>query len=102
MEVLSKKQVILKPVLSEKSLTYYKNLKVCTFWVATDASKKDIQFSFKQAFGLDAKQVRTVVKRENRTIRNKKTYSSTEKRRYVKKAYINIGENSLDIFESIK
>jgi ribosomal protein L23 len=101
MEVLSKKQVIIKPILSEKSLTYYKNFKVCTFWVNPDASKKDIQFSFKSAFGIDAKTVRTVVQRKNRTVRNKKTYASKEIRTYVKKAYINIGDSSLEIFESI-
>jgi ribosomal protein L23 len=101
MEAISKKQVILKPVLSEKSLTYYKNFKVCTFMVAPHATKKDIEFSFKQAFGIDAKAVRTVVQRKNRTVRNRKTYSANEIRTYVKKAYINIGESSLDIFESI-
>lgn len=101
MEVLSKKQVILKPVLSEKSLTYYKNFKVCTFWVKSDATKKDIEYSFKAAFGIEPKAVRTVVQRKNRTVRNRKTYSAQEIRKYVKKAYINIGDSSLEIFESI-
>jgi ribosomal protein L23 len=102
MEVLTRKQVILRPVMSEKSLSFYKNNRVCSFWVDTKATKKDIVFSFKETFGVETKAIRTVVYRKNATVRNRKTYASKEVRKYVKKAYITIGEGTIDIFESIK
>ena len=102
MKSTNKKQVILKPVISEKSLTLYRNLRTATFIVEKTASKKDIAYNFEQMFGIKPENVGVVLKREESKSRNRKTYQSNTKRSMSKKAYINIGENKLDIFENIK
>lgn len=106
MDTSVKKQVIIRPVLSEKSINFYKNYKVCTFWVSPKATKKEIGFSFKEAYGIEPKGVRTVVTRSYKPNKNRRSpnarESSRKSRTYVKKAYINIDDNTLDIFESIK
>lgn len=100
MEVLLKKQTILKPVLSEKSLNSYHNNKVCVFWVDIKSTKTDIAKNFKDHFGIEALVVRTVIQRKNSKVRTKQR--NAEVRKLAKKAYINIGDNTLDIFENIK
>lgn len=102
MKSTNKKQVILKPVVSEKSLNMYKNLRKATFIVEKAASKKDIAFNFEQMFGIKPVGITVVSQRIERKTRNRKTYQLTTKRGMSKKAYINIGENKLDIFENIK
>jgi ribosomal protein L23 len=102
MDIKIIKQVILKPLISEKTLNAYKVNKVCTFWVDSKSTKKDISYSFKEVYGIEPKSITTVVQRKDKTTRNKKTYDAKTTRKYVKKAYINIGENKLDTFENIK
>jgi large subunit ribosomal protein L23 len=102
MKQLIKKQVILKPVVSEKSLGLYNNLKVCTFEVSRDSSKKQIAYDFENMFGIKPTKVSVIVGRNLVNTRNKKTYQVSTNRRYEKKAYITIGDNKLDIFENIK
>jgi len=102
MKALNKKQVILKPVISEKSLRLYRNMKTATFMVDRKASKKDIAYNFEQMFNIKPEKVAVVARRLETKARNRKTYQLTQKRKMGKKAYINIGENKLDIFENIK
>jgi len=100
MEALSQNQVILRPVLSEKSLLSYNKDRVCTFWVDSKATKKHILKNFKDVFGIEPKSINTVVSRKENNLRTVSRISKV--RKMVKKAYINIGEESLDIFENIK
>lgn len=102
MKVAVKKQVIFKPIVSEKSLRLYNNFKVCTFVVSPDATKKQVEYSFEEVFGVKPEKIRVVMERDNVNSRHKKTYQVTTKRKASKKAYITIGDNKLDIFENIK
>ena len=103
MNSLSKKsQVILKPVLTEKSLSMYRLNRVCTCVVNPKSTKKDITFAFNQVYGIAPISVRTVVSRRTVASRNRKTYRTTLNRSYVKKAYINIGDKTFDLYENIK
>ncbi len=102
MKEITKKQVIFKPIVSEKSMTLYSNLKVCTFEVARDATKKQIENDFEIMFGIKPLKTTIVVNRELVNTRNRKTYQVSTNRRFTKKAYITIGDNKLDIFENIK
>ena len=100
MEVLNKKQILIRPAISEKSLLNYRNNRVCTFWVNPKSTKADIGYNFKTLFDIEPKSIRTVVLHDTST---RGSYvNRTVKRRYMKKAYINIGDNKLDIFENIK
>lgn len=80
----------------------YNNLKVCTFEVSSDASKKQIAHDFEEMFAIKPVSVTVVTKRNLVNTRNPKTYQSSTRRVFAKKAYITIGENKLDIFENIK
>jgi ribosomal protein L23 len=102
MKAINKKQVIIKPLISEKTLTLYHNLKVCTFIVERESTKKDIAFTFESMFGIKPEKVKVVVGRDAVSTRNRKTYQKKTKRLIRKKAYVSIGENKLDIFENIK
>jgi ribosomal protein L23 len=103
MDSLSKKQqVILKPILSEKSLTMYRLNRVCTCLVNPKSTKKDISFAFNQVYGIAPLSVRTVTSRKTIASRNKRTYKTTLNRSYVKKAYIGIGDKTFDLYENIK
>lgn len=99
MELSKKKQSILKPVLSEKSLKEYSVNKYCTFWVDPKATKAQIKSEFKSIFGIEPVSVRTVVSRK--TLKHRTISKISLNRKYVKKAYVNIGQNTLDIFENI-
>lgn len=102
MKNISKKQIILRPIVSEKSLNLYRNLKKCTFEVDRKASKKDIITSFQEMFGIKPESIEVLRIRKQRNVRNRKTYQILTIRKESKKAYISIGENKLDIFENIK
>ncbi len=106
MEVSNQKSVIVRPVLSEKSLNHYKDNKVCTFWVNPKSTKKDIMHSFRQVYGVEPKSIRTVVTRKLKPNVNRRSGNAKDTSRVnrvlSKKAYIGIGDNTLDIFENIK
>ena len=101
MNSINKKQVILKPVISEKSLGFYKNFKVTTFEVEKFSTKRDIKFAFEEMFGIKPVSIRTVRGRTEVSSRDRRTYRINVNRKEYKKAYIGIGDNKLDIFESI-
>lgn len=100
MEILNKKQTLLRPAISEKSILNYRNNRICTFWVDSKATKAEISYNFKSQFEIEPKGIRTVVIHD--TTKKGSYTNRITKRRYMKKAYINIGENTLDIFENIK
>jgi ribosomal protein L23 len=100
MEALVKKQSIIRPLLSEKSVTEYRKNRTCTFWVSPKATKTEIAHEFKELFDIEAVKVQTLVSRKETNVRTKTR--SELKRKVSKKAYINIGEQTLDIFENIK
>jgi ribosomal protein L23 len=100
MKEMIKKQVIVRPIISEKSIDYYSRLKVCSFLVDVKSSKKDILYTFKEMFGIEPESIKTVVFRKATKNRGK-FYSDKYNRVYAKKAYIGIGDSTLDIFENI-
>ncbi len=98
-----KKQVIIAPVITESSLLMYRNLKVCTFWVDVRSTKKDIAVKFEDLYGIKPVSVRTTLIKKRINYRNANArYKIQTSRKLKKKAYIDIGQNVLDIFENIK
>ncbi|BDQ04915.1 MAG: hypothetical protein KatS3mg084_0433 [Candidatus Dojkabacteria bacterium] len=98
-----KKQVIIAPIITESSLLMYRNSKVCTFWVDVRSSKKDIAVKFEGLYGIKPISIRTALIRKRISYRNTNArYEIQTSRKLKKKAYIDIGQNVIDIFENIK
>ena len=93
------RDIIIKPVVSEKSYAAYDN-NVYTFVVAPDANKIEIRNAVEQLFGKRVEKVHTINRKGKRT-RNRRTggYStkSSQKRAIVTLA---AGEDHIDIFGS--
>lgn len=99
MDTKVKKQLFIRPVLSEKSLDAYRKNRVCTFWIAPQTTKSELKKEFNDVFGIVPLSITTVISRRNKSIRTAKKFDTS--RKYVKKAYVNIGDKKLDIFENI-
>lgn len=98
------KQVIIKPLITEKTYKLYKDNRVVTFIVDKKATKKNIAYYFNKIYGINPTSVRVVSSRKENTglvTKNGRLISRTHNRIKYKKAYINIGENKLEIFENI-
>lgn len=98
---LSKKNVIIRPLVSEKSAKLYNEMKVVTFVVDRRASKKEVSFNFEQLFNIKPIKVNFVMTRSIKNTRDSKTYRLISSRKLMKKAYICIGDNKLEIFENL-
>ncbi|MDR0817302.1 MAG: 50S ribosomal protein L23 [Clostridiales Family XIII bacterium] len=90
--------VILRPVISEKSMTAAQYKKY-TFQVATDAGKTEIRHAVEEIFGVQVKKVNVMnyrgkLKRQGRTI---------GRRSATKKAIVSLAEGSktIEFFESL-
>lgn len=93
---------IKKPILTEKSLNLYNNYKICTFFVDINASKKQIGYEFENLFGIKPIYIKTSILKSRVYRRSPKDYRKLVLRKKIKKAYISIGDSTLDIFENIK
>ncbi|GIW57592.1 MAG: hypothetical protein KatS3mg083_537 [Candidatus Dojkabacteria bacterium] len=100
---VEKKQVIIAPIITESSLLMYRNSKVCVFWVDAKSTKKDIAVKFEELYGIKPVRVRTAIIKKRMNYRKPNAnYEIVTLRKLRKKAYIDIGQNVLDIFENIK
>lgn len=103
MDKSSNLKVYLKnPLINEKTLYLYNNFKVCTFLVDSGATKKQIMYEFERLFGIKPIDVKTCIVKPRLSKRDPSNYRKLVIRRKYKKAYIAIGDSSLDIFENIK
>ncbi len=80
--------IVLKPIVTEKSLAAQQTLDKYAFWVPVTASKKQIETSFKTVFGINPLNINTVIlKGKFKT--NWKT-RKTEKKSDYKKAILTL------------
>jgi ribosomal protein L23 len=99
MSYRNKKTVIVSPVLTEKSIDRYKNLKICTFKVNKNSTKSEISKEFSDLYGIKPTSVKTVVVK---SIKSKPgSFGRSKNRKYIKKAYVYINDNTLDIFDEV-
>ena len=93
------RDIIIKPVVSEKSYAGYDN-NVYTFVVASDANKIEIRKAVEQLFGKRVEKVHTINRKAKRS-RNRRTgaYNSPSRQ---KRAIVTLadGEDRIDIFGS--
>lgn len=101
METQNKKIVIMKPVVSEKTLNSYRNMRVATFIVPTNMTKKDIVYNFEKLFGVKPVSIKTSIIKKSKNRRDRKTYRTITRRIEEKKAFIGIGDAKIEIFENI-
>lgn len=90
--------MIIKPVLTEKSISLYKNEKIASFHVSHNSTKTSISESIFLAYGFRPKKVSILNKHDVSKIRFK-TGRVKFKRSYFKKAYVWINSNKLEEFE---
>ena len=93
------RDVILRPVVSEKSYAAY-DANVYTFVVAPDANKIEIRQAVEQLFGKRVAKVATI-NRKGKRIRNRRT-GAYHSRTMQKRAIVTLapGEDRIDIFGS--
>src|SRR2546423_1587692 len=93
------RDIILKPVVSEKSYAAYDN-NVYTFIVASNANKIEIRTAVEQLFGKRVEKVHTINRKAKRS-RNRHTGSYNAPARQ-KRAIVTLaaGEERIDIFGS--
>jgi large subunit ribosomal protein L23 len=91
--------IILKPLVSEKSVASIKSKKYA-FRVATDATKPEIKWAVEQAFGVKVKSVNTInydgkIKRQGKYEGRASAW---------KKAYVQLSKDSkaIEFFESLQ
>ena len=90
-------EIIVRPVMTEKSTEALDKLNAYTFVVARDANKIEIKQAVEQLFGVKVKDVRTM------------QYRGKERRvgRYIgrraawKKAVVTLREGTIEIFEGV-
>ena len=90
------RDVILKPVISEKSYGLLEKSKY-TFVVAPDANKTEIKIAVEKVFGVKVTSVNTL----NRPGKTRRTRFGTGKRKDTKRAIVSLAEGQrIDIFGS--
>ena len=90
-------QVLLKPVVSEKSYRLMED-GVYVFVVAPDATKIDVRYAVEQTFGVRVTNVNTL-NRKGKLRRNRKT-NTVGKRPDTKRAVVTLaGGDRIDLFE---
>lgn len=91
--------VIIKPVISEKTYNQAEVLDTYTFIVNPSASKPEISDAIEAIFdGVKVKKVRTMV-RKGKTVRNRKS-NSMSKRSDTKRAIVTLSEGSIELYGS--
>ena len=91
--------IIIRPVLSEKSYDLIEDTNTYTFLVRPTASKHQIRDAVEQAFGVDVAEIRTL-RRKGKLKRQGRTQGYTPE---IKKAYVTLAEGSKGIpfFDSL-
>ena len=93
---LDLRQVIVKPLVTEKSSTVYQLQKAYTFEVHPEASKHQIRQALEQLFDVKVTDVRTMQMRRNEVARGR-TRGTTAR---WKKAVVTLGDGqTLPVFE---
>lgn len=86
--------VILRPVVSEKSYALIDTNGQYTFEVATDSNKTEIKLAIEQIFGVKVSKINTL----NRKGKTNRTRFGAGKRKDVKRAIVTLSSGSIDIF----
>ena len=86
-------EIILAPVITEKSMTGARDLKKYTFKVANDANKIEIAKAIEELFKVEVKKVNTI----NMDGKNKRRGMVVGKTSKTKKAIVWLTEDSKDI-----
>lgn len=88
--------VILRPVVSEKSYTLIDMNGQYTFEVAPGANKTEIKLAIEQIFNVKVDKVNTM----NRKGKTRRTRFGTGKRKDTKRAIVTLREGTIDIFSA--
>ena len=93
LKIRDHRDVILRPVVSEKSYNLLDDGKY-TFVVAPDANKTEIKIAVEKVFGVKVDSVNTI----NRKGKSRRTKFGIGKRKDTKRAIVSLREGSIDIF----
>jgi large subunit ribosomal protein L23 len=89
------RDVILRPIISEKSYGLAETENAYTFVVAPEANKTEIKIAVEQIFGVKVSNVNTL----NRPGKRKRTRSGFGQRKATKRAIVTLREgNTIDVF----
>ncbi len=94
-------EIIIKPVITEKSNRIMEDEKKYTFEVALDASKGEIKHAIEELFGVKVKKVNTMIvkPKKKRVIGKFRQYGTTKK---WKKAIVTLeGDKELDLMSIV-
>lgn len=86
--------VIIRPIVSEKSYSLIDNTGKYTFEVAPGANKTEIKLAIEQVFGVKVDRVNTL----NRKGKTRRTRFGIGKRKDVKRAIVTLKSGTIDIF----
>jgi len=86
--------VIIRPIVSEKSYGLIDTNGQYTFEVAPSADKTEIKLAIEQVFGVKVEKVRTL----NRKGKTRRTKFGMGKRKDTKRAIVTLKSGSIDIF----
>ena len=90
------RDIILRPVVSEKSYTLIDEGKY-TFIVDPRATKTEIKLAIEKIFGVKVSGVNTL----NRPGKSRRTRFGTGKRKDTKRAIVTLAEGTIDIFTAV-
>lgn|SRR5699024_7332039 len=88
--------VILRPIVSEKSYTLIDTNGQYTFEVAPEANKTEIKLALEQIFDVKVASINTL----NRKGKSRRTRFGTGKRKDVKRAIVTLSQGTIDIFSA--
>ena len=86
--------VIIRPIVSEKSYGLIDRNGQYTFEVAPTANKTEIKFAIEQVFGVKVDKINTL----NRKGKTRRTKFGMGKRKDTKRAIVTLREGAIDIF----
>ena len=86
--------VIIRPIVSEKSYGLIDRNGQYTFEVAPTANKTEIKFAIEQVFGVKVDKINTL----NRKGKTRRTKFGMGKRKDTKRAIVTLKEGSIDVF----
>ena len=86
--------VIIRPIVSEKSYGLIDRNGQYTFEVAPTANKTEIKFAIEQVFGVKVDKINTL----NRVGKARRTRFGTGKRKDTKRAIVTLKSGTIDIF----
>lgn len=96
------KQIIIKPLITEKADKLSESLNKYTFLVNKDANKLEIKKAIKDWFNVEAESVNTVIMPSKSKVRNTKTGIQRGQKASYKKAIVTLEEgDEIDFFGEI-